>query len=107
VRATSEEIAAMIARGEDRSDWDASQRMTQAEVERLADEDDGPLPEGWESTVYVGLPPRKEPVHIRLDADVLAWFRALGPGYQTRINAVLRSFVAAKQRTETVDAKPG
>jgi uncharacterized protein (DUF4415 family) len=107
VRATAEEIRAMIARGEDRSDWEASQRMSQAEVERLADEDDGPLSEGWEDTVVIGIPGRKEPVHIRLDADVLAWFRAHGPGYQTRINAVLRSFVQARQRAETEAAKPG
>jgi uncharacterized protein (DUF4415 family) len=106
VRATAEEIRAMVARGESRSDWEASQRMSQVEVERLADEDDGALPEGWESTVIVGLPPRKEPVHIRLDADVLAWFRAHGRGYQTRINAVLRSFVQARQGAETKERQP-
>ena len=106
VRATDDEIRAMIARGEDRSDWEASRRMSQEEVERLADEDDGPLPEGWESTVFVGLPPRKEPVHIRLDSDVLAWFRAHGRGYQTRINAVLRSFVQARQGAEAKEPRP-
>ncbi len=101
VRATDEEVRAMIARGEDRSDWEASQRMSQEEVERLADEDDGPLPEGWEDTVIDGLPPRKKPVHMRLDADVLAWFRAQGRGYQTRINTVLRAFMQARQRSES------
>ncbi|MEP6832370.1 MAG: BrnA antitoxin family protein [Gemmatimonas sp.] len=30
---------------------------------------------------------------MRLDSDVIDWFRATGPKYQTRINAVLRSFV--------------
>jgi uncharacterized protein (DUF4415 family) len=34
--------------------------------------------------------PIKQAVQIRLDADVLAWFRAAGKGYQSRINAVLR-----------------
>ena len=34
--------------------------------------------------------PKKEAVQIRLDADVLAWFRSYGKGYQSRINAVLR-----------------
>lgn len=37
----------------------------------------------------------KIPVTIRLDSDVLEWFKAQGRGYQTRINAVLRSFVEA------------
>ncbi len=42
------------------------------------------------------LPPGKEPVTLRLDRDVLAWFRHPGRGYQTRINAVLRAFIAAQ-----------
>lgn len=42
-----------------------------------------------------GLPaiPRKEAISLRLDAEVLDWFRARGPGYQTRINAVLRAYM--------------
>lgn len=40
-------------------------------------------------------PPRKEAISLRLDADVLDWFRARGPGYQTRINAVLRAYMEA------------
>lgn len=36
--------------------------------------------------------PQKTLVSLRLDQDVLAWFKAEGPGYQTRINAVLRAF---------------
>lgn len=44
-----------------------------------------------------GLPavPRKEAISLRLDADILEWFRAQGPGYQTRINAVLRAYKEA------------
>jgi uncharacterized protein (DUF4415 family) len=37
------------------------------------------------------LPP-KTSVSLRVDADVLEWFKRQGPGYQTRINAVLRAF---------------
>jgi uncharacterized protein (DUF4415 family) len=98
VRATGEEIRRRLAAGEDRSDWNAVRAMTQAEVERLADEEDGPLPDGWEDTITLGLPEPKQDVHIRLDAAVLRWFRAHGRGYQTRINAVLRSFVDARER---------
>jgi uncharacterized protein (DUF4415 family) len=36
--------------------------------------------------------PPKASVSLRLDADVLAWFKSQGPGYQTRMNAVLRAF---------------
>jgi uncharacterized protein (DUF4415 family) len=34
---------------------------------------------------------------LRIDQDILAWFRQGGPGYQTRMNAVLRAFVDAQQ----------
>ncbi len=37
------------------------------------------------------LPP-KSSVSLRLDRDVLEWFKAQGPGYQTKINTVLRAF---------------
>ena len=36
--------------------------------------------------------PAKEAISLRIDADVLEWFKAQGPGYQTRMNAVLRAF---------------
>jgi uncharacterized protein (DUF4415 family) len=39
--------------------------------------------------------PRKQQVTLRLDADVLYWFRAQGRGYQTQINALLRAYVEA------------
>ena len=39
--------------------------------------------------------PPKTSIALRVDADVLEWFRSRGPGYQTRINAVLRAFKEA------------
>lgn len=45
-------------------------------------------------------PVPKESITIRVDRDVVDWFRSEGRGYQTRINAVLRAFVdREKQRT--------
>jgi uncharacterized protein (DUF4415 family) len=49
-----------------------------------------------------GRPPmaageRKEQIALRLDADVLAWYRAMGTGWQTRMNAVLRAFRDASE----------
>lgn len=40
----------------------------------------------------------KVPLNLRLDADLVEWFRGQGRGYQTRINAVLRSFYEAHER---------
>ena len=38
-------------------------------------------------------PPVKQPVTIRIDTDVLDWFRSRGPGYQTHINRLLRKYM--------------
>lgn len=40
--------------------------------------------------------PAKQSVTIRLDADVLAWFKEQGAGYQTRINQLLRQYMQAQ-----------
>ncbi len=36
--------------------------------------------------------PPKAAISLRVDVDVLGWFKAQGPGYQTRINAILRAY---------------
>ena len=38
-------------------------------------------------------PPVKKPITIRIDTDVLEWFRSKGTGYQTRINRILRRYM--------------
>lgn len=99
-RFSADKISRKIARGESKTDWKRVEAMSQTEVERLADKDEGRLAPDWESTVIVGLPPAKQDIHIRLDGDILDWFKARGRGYQTRINAVLRAFVQTRQRAE-------
>jgi uncharacterized protein (DUF4415 family) len=54
--------------------------------------------EFWRSARVVMPPPGKTSVHLRLDSDVLDWFRAQGPGHLSRMNAVLRSFMEACKR---------
>jgi uncharacterized protein (DUF4415 family) len=93
VRYTSEQLAKLPSE----TDWAKVDATPQEEVERQADEDSGPLWEGWEKTIILGVPEPKKDVHIRLDRSVLRWFKALGPGYQTRINAVLQAFVKAQE----------
>ncbi len=99
VRVTAEQ-AAKIAAAENRTDWARVKAIPQSEVERLADEEDGPLPADWAKTIVFGAAEPKQDVHIRLDAAVLRWFKAQGPGYQTRINEVLAGFVASRSKTE-------
>jgi len=46
--------------------------------------------------VQVAWPQPKQAISLRIDQDILTWFRDRGPGYQTRMNAVLRAFVDAQ-----------
>jgi uncharacterized protein (DUF4415 family) len=50
--------------------------------------------------VREGLAPlrAKEQITLRLDADVLTWFRSQGKGYQTKINRLLRAYMEASNR---------
>jgi uncharacterized protein (DUF4415 family) len=51
-----------------------------------------------DSAAKRGLPGTKKLISLRVDPDVLEWFRAQGPGYQTRMNAVLRAFMTAASK---------
>jgi uncharacterized protein (DUF4415 family) len=61
--------------------------------QRRIDPDVAPIDIDWSDATMV-IPPKKRPISIRLDEDVIGFFKAMGPGYQTRINAVLRHFMA-------------
>ena len=54
-------------------------------------------PEFWASARVVMPPPGKSSVHLRVDSDVLEWFREQGKGHLSRMNAVLRSFMESQK----------
>jgi uncharacterized protein (DUF4415 family) len=85
-----------------RTDWDRVRAMSDYEIEAAAaaGPDAPPLDEAFwrEARVVFPRPVRKKHTGLRIDEDVLAWFRAHGPGYQTRMNAVLRAYVQAQKR---------
>lgn len=74
------------------TDWDALRAAGDYEGPHEFDVD-------WSSARLV-TPEPKTPVSIRLDPDVLAFFKAQGKGYQTRINAVLRAYMEAQRKRE-------
>lgn len=94
-RHTAKGLAAKRARGEIRSDWARARAMTDEEIERdiASDPDEAGMKVDWDK-VSVELPKPKADLHMRVDRDVLDWFKRHGKGYQTRINAVLRSYVS-------------
>jgi uncharacterized protein (DUF4415 family) len=51
----------------------------------------------WSKAVLV-IPPRKKAISIRVDEDVLDFFKREGEGYQRRMNAVLRSYMQQKSK---------
>ena len=91
VRYSAAELEAAQGSG---SDWSlaASQPVPDG-----SDPDDAIEPVDW-ATTELPLPIPKEHTNLRIDADVLAFFRDQGRGYQTRINAVLRSYVEQVRR---------
>ena len=90
---SADEVAKLRQQDRALTDWRRVDGMTEAELEAAiaADPDADVGSIDW-TTVEIGLPHRKHEVHIRLDSDMLEWFKREGRGYQTRINAVLRSF---------------
>jgi uncharacterized protein (DUF4415 family) len=44
--------------------------------------------------------PRKKQLTLRIDSDVVEWYQKQGPGYQTRINSLLRAYMKEHQRTK-------
>jgi len=91
---TAEELKAKRATsGADLKKLDA---MTEAELERLIaeDEDERDLRPDWTHAKLV-LPKPKQSVHLRLEQDVIAFFKAHGKGHISRIQAVLKSYVEA------------
>lgn len=73
-------------------------RMTEEEIMRTSPPELADLPDDFWKDAVVVEPILKEPISLRVDEDVLAWFRKSGPRYQTRMNAVLRRYMEAMTR---------
>lgn len=94
VRYSADEIREMIARGESKSDWQRIDAMTDEEIEAsIRDDPDWAGEETDWSKATLVYPISKQALSIRVDRDVIDFFKAEGKGYQTRINAVLRRFM--------------
>ncbi len=61
-----------------------------------------PATQGWATDLVFDVREPKLAVSLRLDADVLRFFRGFGAGYQTRINEVLKAFMQARGGSESI-----
>ena len=97
----SDDTSGTASKDEPKTNWTRLRTMTDEEVRAgIADDPDVVATDEafWEDAKLV-MPRPKEAVTMRLDADLLEWFRR-ERGYQTRINAILRAYMNAHARRE-------
>ncbi len=83
-----------------KTDWARVDELTDAEIDAAIANDpdwDEFKDIDWSDAVLV-MPARKKAISIRVDEDVLDFFKKEGAGYQRRINAVLRSYMQQKAK---------
>jgi uncharacterized protein (DUF4415 family) len=100
--ATSEENITIVSRDSPRkgkTDWAAVDALTDEDIAKAVanDPDAAPIDIDWSDAVLV-IPAKKKAISIRVDEDVLDYFKSEGDGYQRRINAVLRSYMQQKPK---------
>ena len=75
------------------TDWQRLSTMKDSEI----DVSESPeLDDAFFANATLLLPEPKKPISLRLDKDVIDWYRKQGAGYQTRMNAVLRMYMKAR-----------
>ncbi len=85
--------------GTGRTDWARVAALTDEEIEKAIAEDPDAAPildEEWFRQAEVVFPATKIATSIRVDGDVMDWFKGQGRGWQTRMNAVLRAYAKAQ-----------
>jgi len=82
-----------------KTDWAAVDALTDEDIAKAVanDPDAVPIDIDWSDAVLV-IPSKKKAISIRVDEDVLDFFKKEGDGYQRRINAVLRSYMQQKAK---------
>jgi uncharacterized protein (DUF4415 family) len=106
---TNDENITIISRDSPRrgkTDWAAVDALTDEDIAKAVanDPDAVPIDVDWSDAVLV-MPAKKTAISIRLDEDVLKFFKKDGDGYQRRINAVLRSYMLQKAKRATKPKK--
>lgn len=85
-----------------KTDWSRVDARSDTDIQKaMQDDPDGAgLTDFDWSTAHVINPQPKKMISIRLDEDILAFFKKNGSGYQKRINAVLKSYIQHQQNKE-------
>ena len=99
-RYSAAELNRRRARGEDRTDLARVRAKTERELERdvASDPEFRDQPDDWHLAAEAVMPVPKKLLSLRLDQEVVDWFKRQGAGYQTKIKAVLRAFMERQSR---------
>ena len=95
---TDSELAKLAEQEDTLSDWGKAASMAEVEIEArvVSDTDEDDMAVDW-GNATVELPQPKAVLNMRVEKEVLDFFRKGGKGYQSRINAVLRSYVELRE----------
>jgi len=84
-----------------KTDWARVDALSDRTIERAirSDPDAAPiLDRKWFAKATLEMPERKVPISLRIDREVVDWFKAHGKRYQSRMNAVLKAYMQAHRR---------
>ena len=95
--------------GKGKTDWKKVDALTDEDIARaIANDSDTFEPEpAWFANALILRPSQpKERITVRLDADMVLWFKEQGGGYQTRINGILRAYYEAQKAKSDDQHRP-
>lgn len=81
-----------------RADLARLRRMSEREIKVTSPSELADLPDDFWDEAIVVEPAAKQAISLRVDSDVLEWFKTQGPRYQSRMNAVLRSYMIQRRQ---------
>jgi uncharacterized protein (DUF4415 family) len=84
-----------------KTDWARVDALSDREIEHAIENDPDAAPildKKWFVQATVTMPERKVPISLRIDREVVDWFKAHGKRYQSRMNAVLKAYVQAHRK---------
>ena len=96
-------------RHKDRTDWERVRRLSDEDIAKAVASDPEAAPlldKEWFKRAQLMPPLTKKGVFLRLDPDVLDWFKRQGPRYQTRMNGVLRAYMEAHGTSRRRSRRP-
>ena len=88
-----------------RADLERLRQTTESDIRRTAPSELADLPVHFWDEGELVIPTAKQAISLRVDEDVLDWFKQSGPRYQTRMNAVLRSYMVSARKPLAAQAR--